>query len=441
MHLKSMLMRYFTLMIYVWIFFHSNLCFTSQVSIVDTAEDSNKSQQLKLLAVDLGANPKEINRLQLDEVINFLNSRLELTFFNVGFDHGKTLTAEFYYNILYDSDIRALRLKIASYNALVDYQWPELSGIEIKLGFKHVEVAKLRWMLRMYGDLQPYSISPYQESVVDPSITEALKAFQRRHGITATGDLNEKTLAFINNNPLDTLDELRETLSKHIVRKTQANEYIEVNLKSALLKVIKSGNIIIEMPVIVGRPSKQTPQLNTFLTRITVNPDWTPPRSIIDTDLKQSLIKYDNYLNSNNFVIVDKKGKRLKATSELINISNFDSATRAYKLVQLPGSNNALGKYRFSIPNSNSIYLHDTPDKTLFKLKDRALSHGCIRLLHPDKLASYLIKKETNQFRHSFSQAVAGSSKTYFKLSQPLPVHIVSDSIWLDGLGALQVRN
>ena len=436
-----MLIRYFTLMIYVWIFFYSNLCFTSEVSIVETAEDGNKSQQLKLLAVDLGANPKEINRLQLDEVIDFLNSRVELTLFKAGFEHGRTLTAEFYHNILYDSDIRALRLKIASYNALVDYQWPELNGIEIKLGFKHVEVAKLRWMLRMYGDLQPYSISPYQESVVDPSITEALKVFQRRHGITTTGELNEKTLAFINNHPLDTLGALREALSKHIVRKARANEYIEINLKSALLKVIKAGNIVIEMPVIVGRPSKQTPLLNTSLTRITVNPDWTPPRSIIDTDLKQSIMKYDNYLNSKNFVLIDNKGKSFKATSELINISNFDSVTRAYKLVQLPGSNNALGKYRFSIPNSNSIYLHDTPDKTLFKLEDRALSHGCIRLLHPDKLASYLIKKETNHFRRSFSEAVAGSSKTYFKLSQPLPVHIVSDSIWLDELGGLQVRN
>ena len=38
-------------------------------------------------------------------------------------------------------------------------------------------------------------------------------------------------------------------------------------------------------------------------------------------------------------------------------------------------------------PNKYSIYLHDTPAKSLFQQDQRAFSHGCVRVDDPFTLA------------------------------------------------------
>lgn len=53
---------------------------------------------------------------------------------------------------------------------------------------------------------------------------------------------------------------------------------------------------------------------------------------------------------------------------------------------QKPGKNNSLGLVKFIFPNSNNIYLHDTPAKSLFNEDNRAFSHGCIRVTQPEEL-------------------------------------------------------
>ena len=39
-----------------------------------------------------------------------------------------------------------------------------------------------------------------------------------------------------------------------------------------------------------------------------------------------------------------------------------------------------MGKMKFSFPNAENIYLHDTPSKELFAKSPRTFSNGCIRL-------------------------------------------------------------
>ena len=76
------------------------------------------------------------------------------------------------------------------------------------------------------------------------------------------------------------------------------------------------------------------------------------------------------------------------------------SKTRAtnfpYRLVQKSGYFNALGIIKFDFPNTEAVFLHDTPNKKGFLRRNRAITHGCIRLEKPLELAQVIF--ELNAF-------------------------------------------
>jgi murein L,D-transpeptidase YcbB/YkuD len=60
------------------------------------------------------------------------------------------------------------------------------------------------------------------------------------------------------------------------------------------------------------------------------------------------------------------------------------------RMRQGPGGGNSMGKIKFMMPNKFGIYLHDTPDKTVFDVDQRWISNGCIRLQDAPRLATWL---------------------------------------------------
>jgi murein L,D-transpeptidase YcbB/YkuD len=60
------------------------------------------------------------------------------------------------------------------------------------------------------------------------------------------------------------------------------------------------------------------------------------------------------------------------------------------RMRQGPGGGNSMGKIKFMMPNKFGIYLHDTPDKTVFDVDQRWISNGCIRLQDAPRLAAWL---------------------------------------------------
>src|SRR3546814_17706315 len=73
------------------------------------------------------------------------------------------------------------------------------------------------------------------------------------------------------------------------------------------------------------------------------------------------------------------------ANASVLDPANIDWSAIAQgrenvRVRQLPGRNNAMGRMKFMFPNDLGIYLHDTPDKSLFSEKERQFSSGCVRL-------------------------------------------------------------
>src|SRR3546814_16381652 len=53
-----------------------------------------------------------------------------------------------------------------------------------------------------------------------------------------------------------------------------------------------------------------------------------------------------------------------------------------------------MGRMKFMFPTDLGIYLHDTPDKSLFSEKARQFSSGCVRLEDAPRLAKWLFGKK-----------------------------------------------
>src|SRR3546814_14125951 len=85
-------------------------------------------------------------------------------------------------------------------------------------------------------------------------------------------------------------------------------------------------------------------------------------------------------------------------------------------LFRSPGRNNAMGRMKFMFPNDLGIYLHDTPDKSLFSEKERQFSSGCVRLEDAPRLAKWLFGKKPKLESDVAEQQVP--------LPEPVPVYL-----------------
>ncbi|WP_068545740.1 L,D-transpeptidase family protein [Thalassotalea crassostreae] len=337
--------------------------------------------------------------------------------------------------------ISQLRKAISEYRYLAKHPWPKLnSSFKPKLGQSHKYVKGIREILTILGDMPESAQTKTRLDVFDSVVVASLKSFQRRHGLESDGKLGPKTYAALQVSPQQRVKQLQVNLWRWFALPSKPPEnYLMVNIPGYQLTVFEQGSINFDMKVIVGDIENQTPTMITEINRITVNPTWTPTSNIIKNELipeyKQDFLS----LKRKNFQLVKGYWKNI-VTREIDDPGlNFNELLRSYRLVQAPGENNALGYYRFNIPNNYSVYLHDTPVKSLFGREQRALSHGCIRLEDAKGLAEYLIKSENSVTLQTAQSALQSGKTTNFPLNKALPVFITYQTAWIDKYGKLRL--
>src|SRR5262249_18322770 len=106
------------------------------------------------------------------------------------------------------------------------------------------------------------------------------------------------------------------------------------------------------------------------------------------------------------------------------------------RLQQLAGANSGLGQLMFEMNNRFDVYLHDTPSKNLFSRDDRRISHGCIRVENPQKLAALLMQRPID----AIHQVIQSGSTPRRELQKPVPVFVVYETAFADADGKLQYR-
>lgn len=252
------------------------------------------------------------------------------------------------------------------------------------------------------------------DSLVNLELNRALLRFQRRHGIDTTGNLNRETLVELNVPLKNRIRQILVNMERsRWLPEHSKGDYLAVNIPEFKLHVYHDDDLLWSCNAVVGQTIHATTLFYGEINQVVFSPYWNVPESIVTKEILPGMKRDSNYL--------------VKHQMEITGSNNGLPMIR-----QKPGPSNSLGLVKFLFPNRHSIYLHDTPSKSLFKETDRAFSHGCIRIAEPAKLAAFLLKDEGKWNKGSIASAMNGGKQKYVNLVKKVPVFITYFTAFID---------
>ncbi|RYU81307.1 L,D-transpeptidase family protein [Hymenobacter persicinus] len=333
--------------------------------------------------------------------------------------------------------------------------WPVLpAGTKLKPGDSSPNVALLRQRLLGTSAASATSTTPAQTVAngsaapapapkYDDELVNAVKEFQRDMGLKVDGIVSGETVQQLNVPVSDRVRQITVNMERwRWVPKRFEKDYLLVNIPDYKLHMIENGKEVFDMRVIVGKTLNATPVFSDKMEYVVLSPYWNVPWSIIEKELKPKLINNPSYLDHLDMEVVKGYGKKAVAVDPgSIDWSSIKQETFKYTVRRRPGPKNDLGEVKFIFPNSNDIYLHDTPHDELFSQTKRGFSHGCVRVAEPLKLAEYLLRNKPGWDMQTIQDTIAERHEKYVALKEKLPVYLVYFTAWVDESGHVNFRD
>ena len=318
--------------------------------------------------------------------------------------------------------------------------WPqvpeEISTIELGDTSQLVEVLKERLIIS--GDMDAIY---FPGLVYDEHVEEGVKNFQYRHSLNQDGVVGKYTLFNLNIPVEDRIQQILINIEKlKWLPENYSPDYIWVNIPSYKLKFYRNNKIEDEQRVVVGSTRNPTPIFNSHISNIVFNPYWNVPYSIAKEEIAPKVSENTSYLLEKNYEVLNgwQNSMVLDSTNH-VDWSN-PAVHSVYRIRQKPGPGNALGVVKFNMPNSWSIYMHDTPSKNTFLRDRRAYSHGCIRLHQPVELALKVLRFNNNPEKQlKINEVLAERTTETILISENIPVNIVYFTADVDETGKLML--
>jgi murein L,D-transpeptidase YcbB/YkuD len=257
--------------------------------------------------------------------------------------------------------------------------WPKVETKKVlKKDVKDTAVLTLRKYLTITGDMDP-ALKSVNDTVFDTIIEQAVKNFQFRHNLTMDGIVGKGTLAEINVPVEDRIDQIRINMERaRWVMHQLPNDFVVANIAGFNVRRLINDSIVNYSRAIVGKKFHESPIFRGKIQYIVLNPTWTVPFSIAVKEMLPKIKKDKNYLPDHYLELLDRSGNPVNP--ETVDFNTLSSSNFPYTIRQKAGPHNALGQVKFIFPNKYSVYMHDTPARSLFSREKRAFSHGCIRL-------------------------------------------------------------
>ncbi len=271
--------------------------------------------------------------------------------------------------------------------------------------------------------------------IYDQALVNVVKKFQKLHGLHDDGVIGPNTIKWLNMSSQARLAALALNSERSRLWPQERDLVVMVNVPEFEMKLWYQGKPLFESRVVVGRKERKTPIMTGNLNQVILNPTWNVPHKIMVKDILPKLKHDQEYLSKNNFDILESWSSQEVVSPELIDWANLKPKSFPYKLRQQPGYGNALGRYKFLIPNRRAIFLHDTPSKGLFGREERAFSSGCVRVEDAGQFASSLLRTQGYSERE-IKRRLAYKTKednTSIRLRKRVPVHIIYQNVWLEG--------
>jgi L,D-transpeptidase YcbB len=334
-----------------------------------------------------------------------------------------------------------LKQSLARYRELEQTTLRQIPGSpSIEPGERSDRIRLLRVRLAVALDPGEAPAPETDDRVYDASLVDAVETVQRRRGLVEDGVVGGATREALNEDP----EELARTIAVNMERwrwlpRELGERYALVNIASFSIEVKEREAAVLSMRVVVGRPYRQTPAISSRITHIVLNPSWTVPETIAREDVLPSVRKSVGYLGKNHLRVLDGWSPDAPEVDPKTIDWRSVSPLR-YRFRQDPGPWSALGRIKFLLPDSNDIYLHDTPERSLFGRASRGFSSGCIRLERPLDLMRYLIANDPRWPLPDVEKTLESGDERTLRLTDPLPIHILYWTAWVDESGALNFR-
>lgn len=260
--------------------------------------------------------------------------------------------------------------------------------------------------LASYKDDQEYT----------PELVSVVEAFQAENGLKADGIIGKGTIRLLTGG-----DTQVDKVQKLIVAMEEmrwlppelGSRYVFINQPAFTVYYHNNNKEEFNMRVVVGSPGHQTFFFEDEIELVEFNPYWGVPRSIIVNEMLPHLRQDPSYL--------DRLGYQTSVNGQNVSSSDIDwNTTDSVDVRQPPGRGNALGQLKIMFPNSHAIYMHDTPQKSFFKRDMRALSHGCVRLSDPKKMAAAVMDTTVEEIE----KQIATGQNHQVKVPEKFPVYI-----------------
>lgn len=272
-----------------------------------------------------------------------------------------------------------------------------------------------------------------------PELEKALEFYQETHQIKQSGRVDRITRISLNTTFAERVRQIELALRRDRESDLHQGEFplgsttlrARVNIPAFQATFFKNGEIARQHNVIVGNNRvevdeqtgkkgrfNQTRMFTATMKTVVLNPTWRVPKRIKEQELDLKLMDEPDFYEKHNYAV-----KTLSDGTE--------------QVTQLPGPNNALGLVKFLFPNQFSIYMHDTPNKRLFKRQVRAFSHGCMRTQDPLDLARWLLVDEGDWTAERFDRVLASREEYGVALEEEVPVSIDYNTVGVHSSGRM----
>ena len=297
--------------------------------------------------------------------------------------------------------------------------WPRVPAVKLKQGQKSPHVAALAKRLAASGDYDGSVPSDATASPYTPQLQEAVKVFQRRHGLTDDGAIGPEVVAALNIPLEHRINQIAMNMERwRWLPRDLGDRFMLVNIPEMRLDVFDNDKVSLTMRVVVGKQDTPTPIFNDEMTHLVFSPYWNVPDSIAQGETLPAVINDPGFLQRTNMEVVDKAGNVVDPSSVDLNDPT------AYRFRQKPGADNSLGLVKFMFPNQFNVYLHDTPADSLFERAARSFSHGCVRVEDPVALAQYVLRDQPEWDEDRIRDAMEAGTEKHVKLKSPIPVFL-----------------
>ena len=282
--------------------------------------------------------------------------------------------------------------------------------------------------------------APDGGATYDDHLLAAVRRWQETRGVEVDGRVGPVSQGVLNVPASGRVAQLRAALDlrRNPARPTDERR-IEVNVPDYSLAVMDGDRVVLRMGVIVGKPARATPMMRVRMTGVQFNPSWGVPERNAREDLLPRFRANPRAMQERGFKLYGLvNGERVEVDPTTVNWAGISRENFPYVVRQDAGDGNALGRIKFIMPNGDDIYMHDTPDRHLFRRPDRAFSSGCIRLENP--LAFFDVVAEGMGWdRARVQRTLDGRQTSGLGLRRSFPVRLHYNSVVVEG-GRVRIR-